>query len=406
MKILHVVPTYYPAVRYGGPIRSVHGLTSALAARGHDVNVYTTNVDGGGISPVALDRPVLVDGVNVWYFATSVGRRLYRSPRMAHALHANIASFDIVHLHSVFLWPTSAAAKMARKAGVPYVLSPRGMLVKDLIRRKSSLAKRAWINVFERRNIEQAAAVHLTSDIEASEMKALGFSHSHMAVVANGIEVPKDLSIHDFDPAGAHHPYVLFLGRLNWKKGLDRLIPAMKEVQNADLLIAGNDEENYQPQLEALSRQCDVVDRVRFLGPVDDAKKWALLASARMLVLPSYSENFGNVVLEAMAAGCPVIITPEVGIASVVKDAGCGVVTAGDPENLGLEMKRLLEDDQRCWDMRNAGQRAVQTKYSWATIGKQILDVYTAILADRHTSLLNLETSRNCSAHGEADQYL
>ena len=85
MKILHVVPTYYPAVRYGGPIQSVHGLTTALAAQGHNVHVYTTNVDGEGISPVSLDQPARLDGVTVWYFATSAGRRLYRSPAMRHA---------------------------------------------------------------------------------------------------------------------------------------------------------------------------------------------------------------------------------------------------------------------------------------------------------------------------------
>ena len=137
MKILHVVPTYYPAVRYGGPIQSVHGLASALAAQGHDVHVYTTNADGDGMLPVPQNRPVQVDGVNVWYFETGVGRRIYRSPKMRQALATNVARFDIVHLHSVFLWPTSAAAQAARKVGVPYVLSPRGMLVKDLIRRKS-----------------------------------------------------------------------------------------------------------------------------------------------------------------------------------------------------------------------------------------------------------------------------
>ena len=109
---------------------------------------------------------------------------------MRQALALNVASFDIVHLHSVFLWPTSVAARAARKAGVPYVLSPRGMLVGDLIRRKSSLAKRAWISLFERRNIEQAAAVHLTSEIEASELRALGFRCTRSTVVPNGIELP------------------------------------------------------------------------------------------------------------------------------------------------------------------------------------------------------------------------
>src|SRR5262249_52963815 len=126
MKILHVVPTYHPAVRYGGPIRSVRGLATALAAQGHNVHVYTTNVDGEGVLPVPVDRPVQFDGVNVWYFATSPGRRLYRSVEMRQALDQNVGNFDIVHLHSVFLWPTSAAAQAARKAGVPYVLSPRG----------------------------------------------------------------------------------------------------------------------------------------------------------------------------------------------------------------------------------------------------------------------------------------
>ena len=192
MKILHVVPTYYPATRYGGPIRSVHGLASALAAQGHDIHVYTTNADGKGVLPVPLDRPVLLDGVNVWYFATSVGRRLYWAPKMRQALALNIRSFDIVHLHSVFLWPTSAAARAARKTRVPYVLSPRGMLVEDLIRRKSSLAKRAWITLFERRNVAEAAAIHLTSEIEASELMAVGIPYKRLTVVPNGIDLPSE----------------------------------------------------------------------------------------------------------------------------------------------------------------------------------------------------------------------
>jgi glycosyltransferase involved in cell wall biosynthesis len=401
MKILHVVPTYYPAVRYGGPIRSVHGLASALAARGHDVHVYTTNVDGNGVLSVPLDRPSRLDGVTIWYFATSWGRRLYRSPGMRNALDLNVASFDIVHLHSVFLWPTSAAALAAIKAGVPYVVSPRGMLVDDLIRRKSMLAKRAWIALFERRNIEAAAAVHLTSDIEASELRALGFRCTRLAVVANGIELPR------VDPSngkggvpladGVRRPYVLFLGRLNWKKGLDRLIPAMAQVTNTDLLIAGNDEENYRPKLEVLARRCGVVDRVHFLGPVHAERKWALLSSAQILALPSYSENFGNVILEAMAVRCPVIVTPEVGLARIVHEVGCGVIASGDPEKFGLEIERLLGDDERRRSMGNAGRRTVEAKYSWNIIGKQMLDVYTRIIADQHKASV-AENARKLTA--------
>jgi glycosyltransferase involved in cell wall biosynthesis len=359
----------------------VHGLTSALAAQGHDVHVYTTNVDGNRTLPVYVDRPMRLNGVKVWYFPTIFGRRLYRSPEMRKALRLNIVNFDIVHLHSVFLWPTSIAAHVARKANVPFVLSPRGMLVRDLIRRKSPWTKRAWIALFERRNVETAATVHLTSEIEATELKALGFHCARVAVVANGIELPTDKLPYDYsDP---RRPYVLFLGRLNWKKGLDRLIPAMKQVNNADLLIAGNDEENYRPELEALARRCGVVDRVHFLGAVYGEKKWALLSSAQILAVPSYSENFGNVVLEAMAAGCAVIVTPEVGLASIVHEVGCGLVASGDPANLGVEIKRLLDDHERRQFMGRVGRQTVEARYSWNIIGKQMLDVYNQVLADR-----------------------
>ena len=99
-----------------------------------------------------------------------------------------------------------------------------------------------------------------------------------------------------------------------------------------------------------------VLDRIRFLGPVYDDRKWGLLSAAQFLALPSYSENFGNVVLEAMAAGCPVIVAPEVGMASVVRDAGCGVVAPGNAENFGLETNRLLNDHGRRQNMGKAGR--------------------------------------------------
>ena len=128
MRILHVVPTYLPATRYGGPIYSVHGLCRALVRRGHEVHVLTTNVDGAGVSGVPLDRPVDLDGVQVRYFPVPFLRRLYWSPQMATATDARMAESDVLHCHSVFLWPTWMAARAARRARVPYVCAPRGML--------------------------------------------------------------------------------------------------------------------------------------------------------------------------------------------------------------------------------------------------------------------------------------
>src|SRR5262249_14878238 len=171
MRILHVVPTYLPALRYGGPLFAVHGLCQALAARGHEVHVFTTNVDGAGISPVPIGTPVARDDVWVTYFPSPLLRRLYWAPALGRALQRDVGTFDAVHLHSVFLWPTWAAACAARKAGIPYVLAPRGMLIRDLINRRSRVVKSAWIRLIERSNVEHATIIHLTSQLEAAELE-------------------------------------------------------------------------------------------------------------------------------------------------------------------------------------------------------------------------------------------
>ena len=170
-KILHVVPTYLPATRYGGPIVSVHGLACAQAQAGQGVHVCTTNVDGPGDSDVPLGVPVDRDGVQVFYFGSVRGRRLYYSSGMAKFLREHIGDYDLVHLHSVFLWPTNYAARQCIKKRVPYLLSPRGMLVPDLIRRKSRLLKSAWLRLFERKTIESAKALVFSSAREQGRLQ-------------------------------------------------------------------------------------------------------------------------------------------------------------------------------------------------------------------------------------------
>src|SRR3984957_865631 len=144
MRILHVVPTYLPATRYGGPIVAVHSLCRALAARGHAVEVFTTSIDGPLDSAVPYDAPVMLDGVKVRYFASRLLRRLSWAPALARTLQRDMAGADAVHLHSVFLWPTWAAARLAARSAIPYVISPRGMLVDKLIASRHHLLKSAW----------------------------------------------------------------------------------------------------------------------------------------------------------------------------------------------------------------------------------------------------------------------
>ena len=296
MRILHVVPYYLPAWRYGGPIRSVHGLCKGLASLGHDVHVFTTNIDGPGDSDVPLGEAVTVDGVKVWYFASRWLRRLHWSPLLGEALNRQVSSFDLLHLHTIYLWPTTAAAHAARRASVPYLIAPRGMLVPDLINGKNRYVKKAWIACFERRNLAQAAMVHFTSGIEAEEAARLGVMCKQSCIIPNGIDSDDRPTEAEFseraDQAVAGRRFLLFIGRVNWEKGLDRLITALPHITDCDLVIAGNDEEGYQRQLDAIARDLGVRERVTFVGPVYGSRKSELLMQASALVLPSVLREF------------------------------------------------------------------------------------------------------------------
>jgi glycosyltransferase involved in cell wall biosynthesis len=360
VKILHVVPTYLPARRYGGPIVAVHGLCRALARRGHDVTVFTTNVDGESISDVPLDREVMLDGVRVRYFPSSFPR-LYVSIPMRRAL-ASIGSFDLMHNHSVFLWPTAAAAGAAGRQNVPYVISPRGMLVNDLIRRKSRLVKRAWIRLIERRNFAGASAIHFTSEREREDARKVGIPIGHSFIVPNGIDLAARPDVRRDDNT------VLYLGRINWKKQLERLIEAMP--RDAKLIIAGNDEENLTPKLRELARGRDV----EFPGPVYGDAKWELLSRASVVALPSLSENFGNVIVEAMMMSTPVVVSPEVGVASDVETARAGVVT----RDFAAAIAEVLGDPR---DYGRNGRALVESTFTWDSVAARMEHEYQCSIA-------------------------
>ena len=405
------MPTYLPATRYGGPIQSVHGLCRALVAAGHEVHVYSTSVDGDRDSDVPVDEPIDLDGVTIRYFPSTFLRRIYRAPRMAVRLGSDVANFDIVHLHSVFLWPTYAAARAARRAGVPYVIAPRGMLVRELVERKSRFAKSTWIRFVESSNFRHASGVHFTSRIEMEEAMKFDLRIANPFVVGNGVEVsgfsgprglgaPEEAGIDSGSGTGLETlgravdreidsprtpsaqrptPALLFLGRVNWKKGLDRLVRAMELIPEARLTIAGNDEENYRSTVEGLADIHGVLDRIEFLGPVGPDRKWTLLRSARVLVLPSYNENFGNVVLEAMAVGCPVVVTPEVGLADAVRESGAGLVAGAGPEPLSSAIRSILENGEAAEEMGRRGIEAVRTKFSWKGVAEAMIAEYAKI---------------------------
>lgn len=385
MRLLHVVPTYLPAVRYGGPIRSVHALCRGLAGEGHDVHVFTTSVDGPSDSKVPLLEPVDLDGVKVTYFPSRNLRRLYWSPSMGRALATTVAGFDLVHLHAIYLWPIWAGARAARRHGVPYVMSPRGMLVPELIRRKNRWVKTAWIELIERGNLERASAIHVTSSAEAEHVASFGWSLPPLAMIPHGVDDPPEPSAAppaaDIASAIAAGPIVLALGRISWEKGLDRLIAALPQVPHARLVLAGGDADGQAAKLAAQARELGVEDRVTIVARhVDGVDKEALFAAAQVFAMTSLSENFGLAAFEALRRGVPVLATPGVGMAEVVRESGAGLVVDPAPASVAAGLATMLSDTQRSRAMGEIGRARVIESYSWSGIARRMAALYASLL--------------------------
>lgn len=376
MRILHVTASYLPAVRYGGPIHSVHGLCRTLVEQGHQVDVFTTRADGARDLPVEAGRRQEIDGVGVYYFDVGAPRRWFRSAALSTALDRRVSDYDVVHAHALFLHPVSAAAHHARRAGVPYVVSPRGMLVPSLFRQRSTLLKRSWLSLIGRSVLEQAAAIHVTSAREAADIAEFGLALPRVVEVPNGVALAP---VSDVEREPGH---IVFIGRLSWKKGLDRLLRALPLLPECRLTVAGNDEEGLSGDLQSLAGSLGIGDRVRFLGAVAPQRRDALLAQATVFVLASHSENFANTVLEAMAASCPVVVTPEVGLARQVHDHGCGLVSDAAPERLASAIASVVDDPGTARRMGERGRDVVAREFQWPRVASAMCDAYHALVAE------------------------
>ncbi|MBS0541368.1 MAG: glycosyltransferase [Proteobacteria bacterium] len=385
LRLLHVVPTYLPAVRYGGTILAVHALCRELAARGHDVHVFTTSVDGPEDSNVPLGRPVDVEGVKVTYFPSRSLRRLYWAPPLKRALAAAMGGFDLVHVHALYLWPPWVAARLAKARRRPYVVSPHGMLVPELIRRKNRWVKAAWLALIDRRTLEEANAVHTASTVEALHLEGFGWSLPRVITIPHGVDEPPPTAgrplTDDVAAAVAGGGIVLALGRISWEKGLDRLLAALPFAPSAKVVIAGADADGEAARLTDKARELGVSDRVTILARfVEGADKEALFAAARVFAMTSLSENFGLSAFEAMRRGVPVLATPNVGMSEIVREAGAGAVVEADPAAISAGLNALLGNAAASEAMGRAGQARVIADYSWQAVTRRMEDLYRSLL--------------------------
>lgn len=382
MRVLHVTPYFAPAFRYGGPPQSILGLCQALTRAGVDVEVFTTNANGDEALPAAPDG-VLYDGVRARYFPIAWPRRYWRAAGLHAALTDAVRHADLVHVHGLWNVTGWQGVRAARAAGVPHVISPRGMLqpaALDRHRRLKSVAY--WATI--RSHLASAAFLHATSDAERRELLRCG---PPVVSIPNGVTplattsaavaaMRARASIRDGDEV------VTFLGRLHPIKRLDLLAEAFailrRERPRVRLVIAGPDEGGHRQRVAPLF--AEVAADVCWLGAVDDAERWALLAASRALVQCSDSESFGMSVAEALAAAVPVVVT-ERGAWAGVEAAGCGYVVTHDARAIAGALHRLLDGTGDAQGMGARAQAWAQSRFGWDAIGRSMRDAYQGVVA-------------------------
>lgn len=286
---------------------------------------------------------------------------------------------DVVHDHGVWLPFNHAVAYAAAVQGAPRVLSTRGMLEPWALQHGWLKKRLAWI-AFQRRDAAGAVVLHATADSEADHLTALGLGRP-VAVIPNGVAVPSESVAEVREPDRTRR--ALFLSRVHPKKGLPLLLDAWAQFPPAgwELVVAGPDEGDHRAALEAQADRLGVP--VRFAGPVADADKWDLYRSADLFVLPTYSENFGVVVAEALAAGIPALTTTGTPWA-LLQEHACGwcVEPAVRPLRDALAAATALPDAARA-AMGARGRALVASRFGWPFIARDMADVYAWILGHR-----------------------
>jgi glycosyltransferase involved in cell wall biosynthesis len=379
VRILHVSAAV--ADVYGGPARVVREMCRALAARGHEVHLATTDAAFGSRLDVPLGRPVSSDGYTTWFHPCRVPRNPHVAPELIWRVARMAREMDVVHVHGLFNFPATFSQLVLRARGHPYVVRPCGLLNRYGLAHKG-LRKRLSLRVLERANLERAGFIQASSEPERADLLGLGLDR--VELIAQGV----DTVVKVVDPPPLEGPYALYLGRLAEVKGLPRLVRAFARVApsfpQVSLVLAGPDEYGHREAVEAAARTAGVSSRVVFPGMLSGDEKARYLAHARLFILASDSESFGVSAIEAAAYGLPLLVTTGVGLSEAVRQAGAGLVVAPTVDGVSEGLASMLERS----DGYAARSRELAAKYSWKA---------TAATLERHYHGI---ATRSSASHG------
>lgn len=355
----------------GGPSRSSTGLACGLANMGVGVDLMALDLSAT-LGPPVMPSTNLVRAhlVPAWH---SKRLRLLWSPTFQSRLRscARHVAAAVIHDNGVWLPTNYAAWRVARDLGLPLVISLRGMLEPWSLKHRALKKHIAW-RLYQARILRGAAVLHATSEAEAQSARRVGFRQP-IAVIPNGTDLP-------YLPPATSSPKrsVLFLSRIHPKKGLLDLVNAWATLRPAgwELSIAGPDENGHRSEVERVVREKALESSVRFVGPVEGTTKAALFGNAAWFVLPSYSENFGLVVAEALAAGVPVITTRSTPWEEL-ESRRCGRwIETGVPALTAALEKALRTPEEVRHEMGCRGRTLISERYSWSGVALQMKSVY------------------------------
>lgn len=383
IRVLHVIPSVAP--RYGGPSTAVVAMCDSLNRTGGvSAEVAATDADGSE----KYDRAVWKSNTPLHLFPVDGSERTKRSSALRDWLNVNTANYDLVHTHSVWNDPVYAARRAAVRHRKPLVYRPCGMLSSYTWSRNRPAKVAYWL-ARERGNVRAAAVVHCTSEGEAAEVRAHRAVRGRVEVIPNGVDLAawttpanRDELRRRCGPAADGKPIVLYLSRLHPKKGLTEfLLPALVSTSAFLAVVGGPDDHapGYEAKVRDTITLLGLSDRVALLGPVPAAERWAMFDGADVFALPSRSENFGIVVAEAMARGCPVLVTDGVQANEHVKRAGAGVVTATTADAVSDGLNRLLADAATRADIGNRGRAYAREQFDWDRIAGRLADIYRSL---------------------------
>jgi len=379
-RIIYSVPSL--AADTGGPARSVTGLADAISRHSYQITLATLNIKSFSdiwITPAASDSEV-VEIVELATITSRLASQLW-SYKIGKKISQLVLEKEVKLIHDNGVWqPFNVHVAIAAKRTItPLIISTRGMLEPWALQHKR-LQKTAMWSLYQKQILHFAHTLHATSETEATNLRRLGLTQP-IAVIPNAVDMPFKPDITTDKPQGKERT-LLFMSRLHPKKGLLTLVKAAQHVDLSDwkIIIAGPDEDRHAAEVKATIQKAGLQHLFSFIGPVDDNKKWAIYRQADLFVLPSFSENFGIVVAEALAAGIPVITTKGCPWRDLeIHNCGWWVDIGVEPLVQALRRAISLSTTER-YQMGQNGTKLIREKYSWDSAAEKMSTVYQWML--------------------------